>query len=284
MDVCAGIVLCNPDIDRLARNINAVMPQVSKLILVDNASENIDQVQQVVAYDKIDLIRNAENKGVASALNQLIDHADQQGFQWILTLDDDSISSSGMVAELLTATTRYDRIAIVSSRTIDRDTADSTDNEDKRLPGIEDIDMCITAGSLTNIKAVLDAGGFDERLFIDHVDHDMCLRLKRRGYKIIRVNTAVLFQEFGEETVRRRFLWKVYTQRGYAPTRVYYQTRNSIYMLRKYGKEFRSGPFYYYFHLIFAFFARFLYEPKRFRRLRTFIRGYFAGLSMKIEK
>ena len=144
--------------------------------------------------------------------------------------------------------------------------------------------MCITAGCLTNVKAVIDTGGFDELLFIDHVDHDMCLRLRRRGYRIIKVGTAKIFQEFGRETVRRRFLWKTYTQRGYAPLRVYYQTRNSVYMLRKYGKEYQTKPYYNYFHLIFAFFARFLYEPKRFTRLKAFVNGYFAGLFMKIER
>jgi len=284
LNVCAGVILYNPNIDRLTKNIDAIKPQVGKLILVDNGSDNIDKVQDVFADfadNEISWIKNTENKGVSGALNQLIEFADKNGFEWILTLDDDSVCGENMVAELLTAIQLYDNIAIVSPRIIDRDASVGKSSADKPAGDHEEINMCITAGSLTNIKAVLEAGGYDERLFIDHVDHDMCLRLKRRGYRIIKVSTAVIYQEFGKEALRRRFLWKIYTQRGYTPFRVYYQTRNSLYMVRKYGGEFDSRPRYFYAYLIFAFFARFIYEPKRISRLKAFVTGYFAGLRMR---
>jgi len=284
LNVSAGIITNTPDIDRLAKNIEAILPQVSKLLIVDNASTNIDQLQKTFSDKKIDWILNNTNKGVSGALNQLIEHAEKLDYEWIITLDDDSVCSDNMVAELLTATSHYDSIAVVSPRTLDRDVPEINTKHNEPRPDTEEIDMCITAGSLTNIKAINVTGGFNERLFIDHVDHDMCLRLRRKGYKIIKVNTAVIYQEFGKETVRRKFLWKTYTQRGYSPLRVYYQTRNFIYMLRKYGKEFRARPSYYYIQLIFAFFARFLYEPRRISRLKAFVRGYSAGLFMELEK
>jgi len=283
MKICAGIVLCNPDIERLGKNIEAVLPQVNRLILVDNASDNIDELQKAFTDYRIEWITNSENRGMSGALNQMLDYADKNDYRWILTLDDDSVCDDNMVAELLKATTYYDNAAFISPRVIDRDIAGAKKTGEELLLNIELISMCITAGSLTNVKAAISAGGFDERLFIDHVDHDMCLRLRRLGYRVVRVNSAKLWQEFGKETIRRRFLWKVYTQRGYAPFRVYYQTRNCIYMLRKYGKEFKRRPKFYYFHLIFAFFARFLYEPKRLSRLKAFISGYFAGLFMKLS-
>jgi rhamnosyltransferase len=280
--ICAGIILYNPNIKRLKKNINAVIPQADELILVDNASDNIDEVQETFKNYRIVWIKNTENKGMSGALNQLTEYAANNDIEWLLTLDDDSVCGENMAAELLTAFPQYDNIAVVSPRIIDRDITVSANSKEKPLPDMEEINMCITAGSLTNVKAVIDAGGYDERLFIDHVDHDMCLRLKRQDYKIIKVNTAVIYQEFGKEAVRRRFLWKTYTQRGYTPFRVYYQTRNSVYMIRKYGREFDSRPRYFYFYLIFAFTARLIYEPKRIKRLKAFITGYIAGLSMKI--
>jgi len=299
LNICAGIILCNPDIDRLTKNIDAIINQVSKLVLVDNASDNIAVLKETFADERIEWIINAENRGVSGALNQMFENAYKNGFQWLLTLDDDSACDDSMVDELLTATYYYNNAAIISPRVIDRDITEANKTKANKtkakktkakktgkesLPNSEEINMCITAGSLTNVKAVISTGGFDERLFIDHVDHDMCLRLRRLGYRIVRVNSAKLWQEFGQETVRRRFLWKVYTQRRYAPFRVYYQTRNCIYMLRKYGREFKRRPNYYYFHLIFAFFARFLYEPKRLGRSKAFISGYFAGLFMKLHE
>lgn len=37
-NVCAGIVLYNPDSERLAENIKAARPQVEQIILVDNGT------------------------------------------------------------------------------------------------------------------------------------------------------------------------------------------------------------------------------------------------------
>ena len=39
--VVAGIVLYNPNVKRLIKNIDMIAPQVEKLILFDNHSENL---------------------------------------------------------------------------------------------------------------------------------------------------------------------------------------------------------------------------------------------------
>ena len=283
MNVCAGIVTYNSDISRLGENVCSVISQVDRVFIVDNASSNISDIKDSLADKPIEWIFNSENLGIAGALNQLLRHADRLGFEWVLTLDDDSVCGDGMVAQLLTATAHYDNIAVSSPRIVDsRLSLDGSAPDLSLLPEFEEIRMCITAGSLTNVAAVLSHGGFNERLFIDHVDHEICLRLGALGYKIIKVNSAEILQEFGAESTRKRFLWKTYTQRGYSPIRVYYHTRNSLFMVRKYGGKFDNRPRYFYFYLIFAFIARFIYEPKRFSRLTAFLKGYFEGLGRSV--
>ena len=44
MDISAGIVLFNPDIERLKENIDAVIVQCTHVYLVDNGSKNISEV------------------------------------------------------------------------------------------------------------------------------------------------------------------------------------------------------------------------------------------------
>ena len=74
----AGIVLYNPDINRLEENISAIAPQVSELILIDNGSKNIDEIAELTAkYDNITYVRNDDNYGIAKALDQIIDKADK---------------------------------------------------------------------------------------------------------------------------------------------------------------------------------------------------------------
>ncbi|MCL2221738.1 MAG: glycosyltransferase family 2 protein [Oscillospiraceae bacterium] len=281
--VCAGIITYNSDVSRLRENVCSIISQVDSVFIVDNASSNISEIKDSLSDFSVEWTQNSENLGIAGALNQLVRSADKHGYEWILTLDDDSVCSDDMVARLLTATAHYDNIAVISPRIVDsRKNSTYRDPGSSALTEFKEINMCITAGSLTNVKAVLEHGGFNESLFIDHVDHEMCLRLKEHGYKIVKVNSAEIFQEFGAESTRRRFLWKTYTQRGYSPIRVYYHTRNSLFMVRKYGDKFDSRPRYFYFYLIFAFIARFIYEPKRFARLKAFAKGYSQGLGRSV--
>ena len=41
----AGIVLYNPDVERLHENINGIINQVDALILIDNGSDNIKEIE-----------------------------------------------------------------------------------------------------------------------------------------------------------------------------------------------------------------------------------------------
>ena len=95
--ICAGIVLYNPDIERLSENIDSIISQVDKVILVDNGSSNINEVKQNFCSDKISFIFNEKNKGIATALNQLAIEAGNSGYTWILTLDQDSVCQSGLI-------------------------------------------------------------------------------------------------------------------------------------------------------------------------------------------
>jgi rhamnosyltransferase len=279
MRVCAGIVLHNPDAERLRQNIGAVQPQVDLLVLIDNASGGIDRLQAELGGIRCEWIKNDINRGVAGALNQLVRYAEQNGYDWVLTLDQDSICGEGLVQKLSDAALEHDNTAMVSPRIVERGTVHPPG---EALSGIEEVPVCITSGCLTNVGAVLNTGGFDERLFIDHVDHDMCIRLRHNGYRVIRVNTAVLLQEYGQEHVRRRLFLKTVEYHNYTPSRVYYQTRNMLFMVRKYGKDFKPYPLLHFFRPVAVFAVKFVFEPARIRRLAAFTKGYMAGLCMKV--
>ena len=282
MKVCAGIVLYNPDVERLKLCVEAVRGQVDQLIFVDNASADIDELQKQFDYDKCVWIKNEENLGIAKALNQLIDFADKNDYPWILTLDQDSICEDGMVQKMLASQPLDEEsnkaIGMISPSIIDRGTSEVVDKPSDKPPSdIEDVSFCITSGCLTNVKAILDIGGFNEWLFIYDVDREICIRLLRRGYRIVRVNNTKLYHEHGLKTVYRRFLWKKIVYRNYTPFSVYYMTRNLVYMLKKYGKEYSPHPFLRWVRLYFAFCVKFIFESDRMQRLKAFRRGIRDG-------
>jgi len=290
MKICAGIVLYNPDAGRLKKSIDAISPQVDQLVFIDNASDNIEKLQKEFDDDGFVWIKNEINKGIATALNQLAEFAKNNEYEWILTLDQDSICQESFVKKLIEAVPENEndaggkKIAMAGPLIIDRGIADSDVRKDKPMPDSEEVKLCITSGCLTNVKAIQDIGGFNDWLFVYDVDREICIRLLRGGYRLIRVNTTSLCHEHGLKTVTKKVLWKNVVYRNYTPASVYYMTRNLVYMLRKYGKEYAPSPFLRWIRLYIAFGVKFICEPDRIQRLKAFSKGIKDGLAVNINE
>lgn len=92
--IFAGIVLFNPEISRLKENITHILGQVDRLILVDNGSNNKEEIQSGIQNfntDKILYIDLHKNKGIAAALNVIAESTESCGVKWVLTLDQDTV-------------------------------------------------------------------------------------------------------------------------------------------------------------------------------------------------
>ncbi|MGG2468152.1 glycosyltransferase family 2 protein [Paraclostridium bifermentans] len=228
--ILAAIVTYNPDLERLQKNINAIEPQVEHLIIVDNGSKNINLISRIKGECKIkiDLIENEENIGIASALNQALDYAYKNNFDWILTLDQDSICDINMISEMKSQYEKEDNknIALIAPNILDENiTLKPQDIKE----GIEYTGPVITSGSLTKTNIAKNIGGFVDKLFIDQVDFDFCLRLKDSGADILKVNRAIIYHQLGEISEHKLF-GKTITTTNHSPIRRYYYYRNLIYM------------------------------------------------------
>lgn len=270
--ICAGIVLYEPDLGKLCRNIEALLPQVDKILLVDNASHNIGEVEAAVnGYpdkDKIEIIRNSENRGIAAGLNQILAFAEERGYEWYLSMDQDSCCSENLIKEYHKALQEEDA-AILTPYILNNGKETIEEYQQKSLPFTERISQpvdCITSACLNQVSAVKAVGAYDEKLFIDCVDVDLNIRLMKAGYQILRVNTAYLVQYMGEGKPVKAFiaLYKltgknIFKRLRYTPVygnfRLYYIARNSRYMFLKYGeaagrrmsKNWMRFQFVYYF-------------------------------------
>ncbi len=240
MTAAVGIVLYNPDIDRLKLNIQSVCRDAGHIYLCDNGSDNIADVrEQFLDFGNVTFIENGKNLGIAAALNILCQNAKNDGYSHILTLDQDSVCGDGML-KLLMLYADNGEYGIIAPKEI---------NEGEEVPEVKGV-ICeqyrvITSGSLTSLAAWEKVGGFDEALFIDLVDHDFCANLRLNGYKIMMVSAALLYHRLGE-TKKILFFKKtlgwlpvkafkapLYTH-NHSPFRTYYYARNSFYFINKY--------------------------------------------------
>ncbi len=279
--ICAGIVTYNPKLDLLEENLHALLPQVDKVLIVDNCSDNVSNIEVLVEESpKTYIIKNKSNSGIAKALNQLCSEASRMGYLWILTMDQDSICQPDMVAQLLFFADS-EKYGIIAPRVEFWDEGQliySTKDGDK--PTVE-VDACITSGSLTNIRAWEKVNGFDEWFFIDHVDNEFCTHLKVCGYHILRVNKAVLRQRAGfMKHVSVPFFGKLLLP-YYNEQRNYYICRNTVYFIRKYHADIdlvhQVGAF------IYSQLVKLVFEPHRWATTRSTVKGVFHGFKKKIE-
>ena len=90
----------------------------------------------------------------------------------------------------------------------------------------------ITSGSLVRLAALQKTGLFDERLFIDSVDHDFCLRSRARGLLVVEASDQVMDHSLGNIT-RHRFFWRTVNCTNHSPLRRYYITRNQLEAIRR---------------------------------------------------
>ena len=70
--VCAGVVTYNPDIKILQKNLQALSPQVQDVFVVDNGSDNIHDIENLIGgFNNLTIFSNPKNLGIAQALNKL---------------------------------------------------------------------------------------------------------------------------------------------------------------------------------------------------------------------
>lgn len=246
----AGIVLYNPKKNRLKENLDAICNQVEYVYCYNNGLQNACEIIPLLnSYRNLRLVGTGTNVGIATALNELVKEAAKDGNDWILTLDQDSVACAHMVAAF-SELTNEKNVAIICP--VIEDIRRKNEIPAVAENTIDDVDFCITSGSFMNIQKTLEIGGFDEWLFIGLVDNEICHRIKLSGYRIVRNNAVILNHELGNLTpskyenlylelgtiLHSNTIKKMSYKRYVNPMRLYYATRNMIYLEDKYrGQE-----------------------------------------------
>ncbi|MBS0199242.1 MAG: glycosyltransferase family 2 protein [Proteobacteria bacterium] len=238
--IAAIVVTYRPDIATLQALVDALIPQVDRLWLVDNASTNIESIRALAATRGIAVIVNDHNVGIGAALNQGIVAARPNGHDHVLLMDQDSLPAGDMVAQLQQAFHNGgERLAAVGPAHVDARTGDVApfvrigfpfNRKLRSAPGeVVDCDFLITSGCLIPLRAVAAIGDMDAGLFIDNVDLEWCFRAKARGYRLAGVADARMSHLIGD-----RLHWR---PGGLAivhgPTRLYTIMRNRVLLYRR---------------------------------------------------
>ncbi len=267
--VYAGIVTYDPDPERLLDNVRAVLPQVDKLIIVDNHSSNYDLLKkEIMHFPRIMLIENRDNYGIARALNRIMDISVSEGAEWVLALDQDSVITDSLVSDYLKYSAD-EKVGMMTCLYNDRNAASASELDGKGP--CEIVDKCISSASFTRTSAWKISGRYDENMFIDFVDYDMCMCLRRHGFQILRINIVGMIHEMGHAR-DIDILWLHTAVDNHSPLRKYYIFRNWLYYIKKHRDLLDVG---YEKKIIRHYVIRtLLLEKEKMQKARAFVRGW----------
>lgn len=265
--IAAVVVLYNPD-DGVVDNISTYINQVDKLFVVDN-SENINRdIIKRISAPNIKYIENNTNLGIATALNIGAQNAISENYDYLLTMDQDSKASERMVEVLLNIAATSKDIGIVVGEHVNPD-----DQPKKLVEFTEEILSTVTSGNLLSLSAYQKVGGFLEELFIDHVDHEYCLRMNMNGYKIIKTTKTFLYHKVGDTQIKKLF-FLTFCPSYHPPIRLYYRTRNRFFVDKIYQRKFPAYVRKDLKHFLREIAEIVLYEQEVMIKIKMIWKGY----------
>ncbi|MCU1586472.1 MAG: hypothetical protein JWM49_3028 [Microbacteriaceae bacterium] len=229
----------------LLDGLAALSPQVDAIIVVDDASpEESAGILAQVERAGYEVVRRSVNGGIAAALNTGIGIALERGARFVLTIDQDTVLPHHYVSDCLTAfviASPATRLGIVCT---DRVNGQPSIPEHYTEEGLGLVREAIQSGFLIRAEVFAECGLFDERLFIDCVDTEYCLRIARHGYRIAVGPGTDIIHSLGEQvplrpfgvSVRDKTTGEIETYEYHGPTRRYFITRNNVDLVLRYAR------------------------------------------------
>lgn len=211
------------------------------VLIIDNGASDATRAA-VEGYGRAEIryVAMKENLGPAGAAAYGLRTLVTEGFQYVLWIDDDDPPTSPDAIERLLTIFRSAGGKPVGAVGYGgcrwnwrRGLFVRLSNDD--LQGIVEVDYIPGNGlPIINSEAVAAVGIPDERLFFGFEDLDYCLRLKRKGYRILIDGDGFLERRFAwRRTKQKRPRKLVHLRDEHEIWRNYYSTRNYIWMMNR---------------------------------------------------
>ena len=239
--VVAIIVIYFPVLDDLRRLLEATLHQVDSAVLIDNTPQADRKFMlDFTSSNNLHVISLGDNLGIAYAQNIGINWASDQGADFVLLLDQDSVPCSDMVEKLKDCINNFTdmqiNVAAAGPVVIDkRNGMSSRFALSEVIPNIKYksskticVDFLISSGCLIKMSSILEIGGKRSNYFIDHVDTEWCRRAKSMGAYLFGVLDAKLDHSIGDR--QKKLFGRSIPY--HSPLRDYYMFRNTIFTVK----------------------------------------------------
>lgn len=265
--IAAIVVTYHPRADQVFGNIRAFSDVVDRILIWRNSPEELVVPEDL--EEKVILMGDGQNTYMAKPLNMALAWCAQNGCDYLLTMDQDSlwIDAGHFISRCLSAAEKD--VAIYAPYVIGQYETPAEDY---------DAESVITSGSLVNVDIANKLGGFREDYRIYWVDGEFCFWARTNGYRIRVLHDCALRQQFGKQS---RTLFG-FTTSNYSATVYYYLIRNMFWMRREFPKGVSFKTVLY--TLMYNIRGILLGEKQKFRKITSINKGIVHGLFSKISK
>lgn len=276
LNVVSLVTLFHPTED-VRGNIIALANQVTIVILIDN-TPNVDNSSIFFDLVKCIYVKNNSNLGLSKAFNSVMSLDVVKFSDFLLFMDQDSCIPSGHLTALLSdyeLLSKRHKVGCIGPVYFDTNTSKFIVNADREYIGenTSSVKTIITSSMLTTYNALRDVNFWNDSIFLDLADWDLCWRLRARGYLVILTSSTRLTHTLGK-SVKRVFGVNF---RYNSSLRLYYSVRDSIKIIFK-----SYVPLKYKIRFLISMtvlpFVQLILFPNKKMRLRHLLKAYYHGV------
>lgn len=181
VNTAACIVVRRPDPERLLETVRSIAPQVDTVVVVVDAGS--DMLAAARALRGIALVVAVpRGTGAGAAANHGVRLLVEHGAEVVVRLDPDHVAPADMVAELVR---RFEDPRVAVAAGVLGPVGAAGPVTAGRHGGPHGVDACATSGSALRADVWREIGGWDEELATDHLEFDLCLRVRQSGYVVL---------------------------------------------------------------------------------------------------
>ena len=228
------ITLYNPD-ESVVKKSKQIAAQTEKAFLCDNSNRNNSALFQCI--ENAAYMANMKNLGLPGAFNKILR---DPKLSWheddiIIFFDQDSEIKEGYIERLIfgfkVAEKEYKNLGCYGPVFFNTSngTVEIPKIKQELLDGVYKVRNIITSSMVVRYKNLQKIGFWNEKLFLDLADWDLCWRMEANGMLCCITDSITLYHSVGDGEKRVG----PFTFRVGQPVREYYQTRNALNLLEE---------------------------------------------------
>jgi len=273
-NTAAVIVSYYPD-EEFGERLTGLRKQFAAVYWVDNTPGAAVGSKHLGNSD-VNYISLGINAGLSTALNMGCTAALKDGFEWVVTFDQDSDIAADFLGQQIAAWRESGSSAFILG-------CNYSAGDNVRKPRFREGDyavVCktvITSGCLMCLPVWDDLGRFRDDYFIDGIDHEICLRGRSKGLVVARHGRVLMKHRIGARSANYRIFPYLHT-----PVRKYYSMRNGIQNIRQYATSEPLWAIRKSATLAWEIVVALLFEPDRREKMRAMFRGLRDGFTSRM--